>query len=136
MNTLDGNWHFVAFVVTGNSQNDISNSVMYADGVIESVYTTVKTAAPSPKTAVYLGKAYLNYFSGDLADVQIYNTSLDANQIQALYLKGIGAAPVDPNHIVGWWPLNGDAKDYSGNNNGAPTNIIFTGSWLSGYTTP
>jgi hypothetical protein len=35
-------------------------------------------------------------------------------------------APVDPNHIVGWWPLNGDTNDYSGNNNnGAPTAITY-----------
>ncbi len=80
------------------------------------------------------GDYYGNQF---LSNAQIYNTSLDANQIQALYLKGIGAAPIDPNHIVGWWPLNGDANDYSGNNNnGAATTISYTSSWLSGYTPP
>ena len=77
------------------------------------------------------------WFDGSIADFQIYNTSLDANQIQTLYIKGIGAAPVDPYHIVGWWPLNANATDYSGNNNaGVATNVIYTGSWLSGYTPP
>ena len=57
--------------------------------------------------------------------------------MQALYLKGIGAAPIDPSHIVGWWPLNGDVNDYSGNNNnGAATSVTFTSSWLNGYTAP
>ncbi len=80
------------------------------------------------------GDDYGNQF---LSNVQIYNTSLDANQIQTLYIKGIGAAPVDPYHIVGWWPLNANATDYSGNNNaGVATNVIYTGSWLSGYTPP
>jgi Concanavalin A-like lectin/glucanases superfamily len=79
----------------------------------------------------------LGYFTGSIADIQIYNTSLDQSQITALYLRGIGAAPIDPSHIVSWWPLNGDANDYSGNNNnGAPTNAVFTGSWMSGYTPP
>ena len=32
------------------------------------------------------------WFDGSIADFQIYNTSLDANQIQTLYIKGIGAA--------------------------------------------
>ncbi len=77
------------------------------------------------------------YYGGLISNVQVYNVSLDANQVQALYLKGIGAAPVDPNHIVGWWPLNGDVNDYSGNNNnGAPTAISYTSSWTSGYTPP
>ena len=57
------------------------------------------------------------YFNGTMANVQIYSNVLSANEIQALYLEGIGGAPVTPQYIVGWWPLNGDTKDYSGNNN-------------------
>ena len=76
-------------------------------------------------------------FIGSIADVQIYNTSLDANQVQALYMEGIGGVPVNLQHIVGWWPLNGDFNDYSGNgNNGVPGSVTFTSSWTSGYTTP
>jgi Concanavalin A-like lectin/glucanases superfamily len=103
--------------------------------------------------SAYAGNVYLNppvntliglddslkssYFNGSIANVQIYNTSLDANQVQALYLKGIGAAPIDPNHIIGWWPLNGDVNDYSGNNNnGAASNVVYTSSWIQGYTAP
>jgi hypothetical protein len=76
-------------------------------------------------------------FQGSVSNVQIYNTTLDANQISALYQEGIGGAPVAPQYIIGWWPLNGDANDYSGNNNnGAPTSIVFTSAWTGGYTTP
>jgi hypothetical protein len=81
------------------------------------------------------GAGYL--FNGLMSNLQIYNTSLDASQIQLLYIEGIGGAPIAPQNIVGWWPLNGNANDYSGNNNnGAPTNIVYTGSWTSGYTAP
>jgi len=77
------------------------------------------------------------YFRGDIANVQLYNTSLSANEIQALYLEGIGGAPVDLQNLVGWWPLNGNANDYSGNgNNGVPTNVVFVSNWWSGYTPP
>jgi hypothetical protein len=77
-------------------------------------------------------------FNGQIANVQIYNTSLSTNEIQALYQEGIGGAPIDLQNLVGWWPLNGNANDYSGNeNNGVPsTNVVFTSSWTSGYTTP
>ncbi len=79
--------------------------------------------------------SYNTAFQGDISNVQIYNTSLSANEISALYTEGIGGAPVDPTHIVGWWPLNGNAQDYSGNNNGGvPTNVVYTSSWAYGYT--
>ncbi len=76
-------------------------------------------------------------FNGSIADIQVYNTSLSANDIQALYKEGIGGAPIDLQHLVGWWPLNGNANDYSGNvNNGVPTNVIYTSNWYSGYSAP
>ncbi len=75
--------------------------------------------------------------NGSVANVQVYDASLTANQVQYLYQEGIGGAPIYLQHLVGWWPLNGDTNDYSGNNNnGVPTNIAFNGSWTSGYTIP
>ncbi len=73
-----------------------------------------------------------------IANVQVYNSSLSANEIQALYLEGIGGAPLVLQNLVGWWPLNGNANDYSGNNNnGVPVNgVSYTSQWTSGYTTP
>ncbi len=77
------------------------------------------------------------YFPGQIADVQLYNKSLSQNDIQTLYQEGIGGAPIDLQNLVGWWPLNGNANDYSGNqNNGAATNAIYTTSWTNGYTAP
>jgi len=72
-----------------------------------------------------------------IANVQIYNTSLSQSELQALYQEGIGGAPIDLQNLIGWWPLNGNANDYSGNgNNGVPTNVIFVSNWYSGYTPP
>ena len=68
----------------------------------------------------------------------MYNVSLSAEEIRALYLEGIGGAPIDLQNLVGWWPLNGNANDYSGNmNNGQiDGNVAFNSSWASGYTAP
>jgi hypothetical protein len=57
-----------------------------------------------------------------ISNLQLYNTSLDANQVLALYQEGIGGNPLALQNLVGWWPLNGDAKDYSGNNNNGVNN--------------
>ncbi len=75
--------------------------------------------------------------NGTIANVQIYNTSLSQPEVTALYQEGIGGAPIDLQHLVGWWPLNGNSNDYSGNgNNGVPTSVTFTSSWENGYSTP
>ena len=78
-----------------------------------------------------------NHLLGEMANVQAYNTSLSANEIQALYVEGIGGAPINPQNIVGWWPLNGNGNDYSGNNNnGQATSITYISAWTNGYTPP
>ena len=49
----------------------------------------------------------------------------------------IGGAPIDLQHLVGWWPLNGNANDYSGNgNNGQINGVTFVSNWWQGYTPP
>jgi hypothetical protein len=78
-----------------------------------------------------------SYFPGDISNVQIYNTSLTNSSISALYSEGIGGVPIDPQNLVGWWPLNGNANDYSGNqNDGTSANVVFTSNWYNGYSQP
>ena len=76
-------------------------------------------------------------WDGDIANVQFYNTALSANDVQALYQEGIGGAPIKIQNLIGWWPLNGNANDYSGNgNNGVPSGVTYTSNWYSGYSAP
>lgn len=79
-----------------------------------------------------------NPWNGYITDVTIYNTSLTANEVTALYDEGIGGVPLLPQNLAGWWPLNGNANDYSGNlnNGGSVGKMAFTSSWTSGYTAP
>ncbi len=78
-----------------------------------------------------------NELVGYLADVQIYNTSLSANEVKSLYQSGIGAVPENLQYISGWWPLNSNPYDYSGNgDNGTADMVTYTNSWLSGYSVP
>ena len=128
---------------------------VYDDGV-ETVYLDGKSVGSesngensySGSYYYFIGTGYGNswpsvnepwfYFNGDIADVQVYNASLSANEVQALYLEGIGGAPIDVRNIVGWWPLNGNPNDYSGNdyNGEASSGVSYTSSYLNGYTTP
>jgi len=129
-------WTFIAAVYTSGAttatvyENNKSSTGALSSNKIISVSTPITSwigAIPSPACL----------FDGSISNVQIYNTSLSPNEIQALYLEGIGGAPIDLQHLVAWWPLNGNANDYSGNdNNGQASNVNYISNWYSGYTPP
>ena len=79
----------------------------------------------------------MSHFTGSLANVQLYTDVIGPNSAVSLYKEGIGGVPIDIQNLSGWWPLNGNANDYSGNNyNGQAFNTIYTSSWYDGYATP
>lgn len=72
-------------------------------------------------------------FNGLVTNVQLYDAPLPSAEMTNLYREGIGGDPIDLLYLVGWWPLNGDSIDYSGNgNNGVAYNLTGTAS----YTIP
>jgi len=126
--TLQNNqWHQVVYRYNGSTE------VWFADGVKGSDYSktgSINTGVFSELIGQGYGSTSYYDFNGLISNVQIYNTSLSANEIQVLYQKGIGGAPVDLQHTAGWWPLNGDSNDYSGNgNNGVSNSVTFTNSY-------
>jgi len=145
---LQGLFSDVTWIATGYtfpSANTWYNVVMTRNqsGITSFYVNGVKTpdtssATPKVPNDTYIGSdTGIRYFDGSIANVQIYNTSLSANEIQALYLEGIGGAPIRLQNLVGWWPLDGNANDYSGNgNNGQINNVNFVSNWYSGYTPP
>jgi hypothetical protein len=124
-------WHFVGFTYAGGTYTS-GSMTFYVDGQSSTTWDTPAT----PNTVVggvnQIGRwgGVWNYLSGSISNIQLYNTSLSSSQVQALYQEGIGGAPIAPSNIVGWWSLNGDTKDYSGNNNnGAPTAITYVSQY-------
>ncbi|MCL5239678.1 MAG: LamG domain-containing protein [Candidatus Marsarchaeota archaeon] len=144
-----GKWYQLALVFNTSS----TTQLLYLDGAYIGECASCSMGFPergygNGPTTIYLGETFgagldspdtnsLVPLSGGIANVQIYNASLSANEIQALYLEGIGGAPIKLSNIVGWWPLNGNANDYSGDgNNGVPSGVTYTNQWLTGYTPP
>jgi hypothetical protein len=113
---------------------DGSNAKVYYNGALSSTSSFGGGIAPGTNT-VYLGGPTCGDYAGELANYQLYDTALNANEVQYLYVQGIGAAPVIPQNTVGWWPLNTNGNDYSGrNNNGqVQAGVTFTNQWISGY---
>ncbi len=111
--------------------------VGYVNGIEVCSVTATGSLTEGGPTRIGVGASNGEFFNGSLANIQIYNTSLSQAEITALYDEGIGGAPVRLQNLVGWWPLNGNANDYSGNNNnGVPSAVTYTNQWSSGYTAP
>ncbi len=114
---------------------------VYINGLLVSSTSATGSisASSSPLTFATSDPAILvrNYFHGSLSNIQIYDTALNSNDIKVLYIEGIGGAPINLASLVGWWPLNGDVNDYSGNgNNGNAINVSYSASWSGNYTPP
>ncbi len=130
--TLRPGYNFIAATLSNSTET------VYVNGEssgIASYGLGIGTGSPDGTIGVcsYCGNIY--YFNGQISNIQVYNTSLTNSSIKALYYEGIGGAPAMLQNIVSWWPLNGNANDYSGNNNnGVPTNVVYTGSWQTEYT--
>ncbi len=77
------------------------------------------------------------YFPGSIKNVQIYKNAISYGTIKALYLEGVNGGPLNNSNLVGWWPLDGNANDYSGNgNNGTAYYLNYTPLELPASTSP
>lgn len=129
-------WVFIT--ATYNQSSGLVN--LYLNGY----YVGSATIGTSPTNVAGGSIGYCSYcgvnqmdFNGLIANVQVYNTTLSANSVEVLYTEGIGGIPINLKNLVGWWPLNDDANDYSGNNNyGIASNVFYTANWENGYTAP
>ncbi len=137
--TYDAETTTEQFYINGSSQGRSSGTVTFPTngGSYGSSYQVLLGGMSAGNNGCFPDGGYWQSMEGELSNVQFYNTSLSSNDIQALYREGIGGAPIDLQNLVGWWPLNGNANDYSGNgNNGVPTGVTYTSSWTSSYTPP
>ena len=128
-------WVFIT--VSWNPGND--TIAFYVNGTLEGsvmtdyVYSSNMLMANTPYYVIG-GQPGGSSWNGEEADAQIYNTSLTASDVHALYAEGLGGAPIDPYHIVAWWPLNGNFNDYSGDaNDGQAYGGV---SFISSYAAP
>ena len=131
--TVANTFNFVAVTFNGAS------STMYLNGRLITAATGCTTVAGiSYAQTLYIGSYGAGgAFNGMISNVQLYNASLTANEIYGLYIEGIGGVPLNLNSLIGWWPLNGNGNDYSGDlNNGASTGVTYTGSYTNTYTAP
>lgn len=133
-------WYFVVGVYNGTYMSDWINGTSYATYAVTNNIdypNTYNTAA----NAIWIGGSTGSSgsssaeagFNGYISNIQVYDTGLSPSDIKELYDSGIGGDPVVLQSLVAWWPLNGNANDYSGNgNNAQPVNGAgFSSTWIT-----
>lgn len=134
----DNTWRFVT--VTYDGSGNKAGMRVYINGVLENTGASAAMSGSATNTDNAIIGAFnggVLPIGGQFSNVQLYSSALSANDVGALYLEGIGGAPISLQSLAGWWPLNGDGVDYSGNgDNGAISNVIWTSQWTNGYTQP
>jgi hypothetical protein len=131
-----GTWYFLSLTCQNSGSN--INYQMYENGNIIG-FGSESGSILAVNTITIGGTTGTYYVNGYVSNLQIYNTTLTANDIAALYAEGIGGEPIAIVNILGWWPLNGNWNDYSGNNNNgkvASGGVTFQSQWAGSYTPP
>ena len=124
--------NFTWYLLTGVYNPNKDNISLYVNGVLAaSGSDSVTPSSFTPTGNLYeytMGGVTSPDFYGNMSDTQAYNVPLSGYQIMELYKEGLHGAPVTTKGLVGWWPLDGNANDYSGyNNNGVAINV----KWVS-----
>jgi len=92
-----GQWYHVAWTYDGN------NHKLYIDGNLRGKTETSGSFALDGK--IYISHP-LHPFAGSLDEIKVYNRALSAIEIKCSYYEG--------ESLVGYWPFDGNIKDYSG----------------------
>ena len=107
----------ISFPSQGNSE---VLTLGYPTSGPQCIFSSSCTPAPGMST-----------ISGEVSNFQFYDSALTATEVSAIYSEGLLGKPVSGAALVLWWPLNGTAKDYSGNNNvGTINNVFFTSNYV------
>ena len=113
-NVLPDSWYNIIGTYDGNTIK------IYVNGVLSGSLASAGSLLQDFNGIMINNEAgCASAFLGRMSNIQLYNTALSAAQVQSLYGEGISGPPQTTSSLVGWWPLNGDVLDYSGNGNNA-----------------
>jgi hypothetical protein len=118
-------WYHAVLVRQGNAPGAL---MLYLNGTAVASFSSFQNDFPFTMGAttsdVEIGhRTYANYnewFSGSLSGVRVYDRALSTSEVGALYTNGLPAVSALSNltnGLMAWYPLAGNASDYSGNGN-------------------
>ena len=108
-----GAWQFVVGTYNSRSLD------LYINGALNSRFGSAGNASLSDYETIggCLDCSSSYYLNGSIADLQMYGAALNAAQVEQLYLEGMDGIPINDAGLQAWYPLDGNAQDYSQNFN-------------------
>ncbi len=120
-NLTNNKWYNIVFTVSSTKIINVSVNGEWVGSVVNNQWAAsanVLNMAIGSEQSYSAGSCSgAGSFDGKIANVQLYSYSISPDNIQLLYSEGIGGSPIPNSNNVGWWPLNGNTNDYSGNGN-------------------
>ncbi|MGC8478709.1 MAG: PQQ-binding-like beta-propeller repeat protein [Candidatus Micrarchaeia archaeon] len=121
---FNNNWYFIAVAVKYPDYYWQIDNISTKD-----VNTNNYTGNPPATIGTQFAQCDSNAFNGSIANVQVYNKTLSPSQISQIYQQGLYGLPLNIKGLLAWYPLDGNANDYSGNNEaGIPHGISYENS--------
>jgi hypothetical protein len=117
-----GSWYHVVLTTDG------TNVRIYVNGTLASTQA-IGSGANTPNISLF-SDGGTSFFNGKIDEMCIWNRTLNATEISAIYNAGNGIQPTPRafNSTKLYMPLNGSSIDISGNgNHGTDTNISYVG---------
>ena len=127
-------WSNIVMVLTYS--NGAINYSGYIDGVYRNSNIGIRSV-PGDSNLMYYPISTIdsansgngNHFNGLVSNYQFYSSALPKAEIEEIYKRGLYGTPLN-SYLVAWWPLNGNANDYSNNGyNSSIYNVSFTNSF-------
>jgi hypothetical protein len=120
----DNNWHFTTMVRSGD------NLYLYFDGVLEGSTTGVNNLDVDNSNDLYIGRGGSAYPQIGVSSASLYNVAKSADEVYAIYQKGITYDESSLSGLVGYWRMGDDtsasyptiADSSSNSNDGTITN--------------
>ena len=128
---VDTDWHHVVATYNGEKLK------IYIDAVLM-VEKSASGKLKSTSSSTYIGcEGSINHFDGTIDEVAIYDESLTAEQIAAIY-AGTPNPESGEDALVSWWKFNENSgatvTDSKGNNNGTISGAQWTSNGAEGAT--
>ncbi len=110
---------------------------LYINGkLVSSKKISTSILPPPPSVNLTIGRGLIGdnrFFNGYISNVQIYSLPLGTDAVADIYNNGMQSAPLHGYGLVAWYPLQGDANDYSKYSNPAFTYYV---TYTNGHYLP
>ena len=136
---VTNSWHYVVATVDRSIETSNYAIKLYVNGIdsgnAKGGVTLANVGTSDNSGDLIIGESYSggNDYIGNIKNVGYWKRVLSPAEIQNIMYKNYSDLKgSELTHLLGWWALESDANDSTGNNNGTATNVTFNSTNYAG----